>query len=269
MKDSSESHKDPDSPARVPRWFETAFGADYPKRYAHRSEEEAREAVARLISPLEIQRETRVLDLCCGAGRHSAELAKLGFRVISYDLSASLLRLAGERLQANAGGRVRGDMRVLPFADGSFGAVVNFFTSFGYFEKDSENIRVLSEVSRVLSSGGWFVFDFINRAWAVSHFGGGTEIREERRDEQTGEHSLVIRRLVADARRVEKVVLRTDMSGADSRIAESLRLFSPDELRAAISGVGLRVIREAGSYDGGAYVPARSERWIAIARRTP
>jgi SAM-dependent methyltransferase len=269
MKESSELPNDGNSPSRNPKWFETAFGADYTERYAHRNDEEANEAVTRLISPLEISRGARVLDLCCGAGRHSLELAKFGFEVVSFDLSASLLRLAGERLKPHAAlsSRVRGDMRVLPFAEESFSLIVNFFTSFGYFEKDSENLRVLSEVARVLNTGGWFLFDFLNRERVVQKFGGTSEIREEQRDKLTGEQSLVIRRLSDQGRRVEKDVLRTDIRGSDSRIAESLRLYSPAELRDAISGVGLRVTREAGSYDGRIFDPEASERWIAIARK--
>lgn len=269
MEISSELPEDAKKLARVPKWFETAFGADYPQRYAHRNAEEASQAVTRLIAPLEIPTGARALDLCCGAGRHSLELAKGGFQVTSYDLSASLLRLAGERLRASAltTSRVRGDMRVLPFADATFELVVNFFTSFGYFEKDSENLRVLSEVARVLAPGGWFLFDFLNRERVTEKFAGATEVKEELRDELTGEQSLVIRRLADEGRRVEKEVLRTDIRGTDSRIAESLRLFSPDELRAAIGSVGLNVIREAGGYDGRPFAAETSERWIAIVRR--
>ena len=93
-------------------------------------------------------RPNAVLDLACGTGRHTEALRGRGFRALGVDLSLTLLaRRPGLP-------RVGGDMRRLPFAGGSFDWVLNFFTSFGYFESERENFRVLQEVVRVLAPGG-------------------------------------------------------------------------------------------------------------------
>ena len=58
----------------------------------------------------------------------------------------------------------QGDMRELPWPDGSFDAVLNLWTAFGYFETQDEDERVLAEVARVLAPGGVFVLDTVNQA---------------------------------------------------------------------------------------------------------
>ena len=57
---------------------------------------------------------------------------------------------------------VRADMRTLPFCDGTLAGLVNFFTSFGYFETEEENLQVVREMSRVLEPDAPFLFDYLN-----------------------------------------------------------------------------------------------------------
>ena len=125
---------------------------------ATRSEaERAIDLIATHLPGREIQ---AVLDLACGAGRHSKPLCERWWTV-GLDLSAALLRVA--RREAPDAPYVRADMRVLPFADESFDLVVNLFTSFGYFEDDHEHARVLARVRDAMKPGGTFVIDFLNR----------------------------------------------------------------------------------------------------------
>ncbi len=77
--------------------------------------------------------------------------AEAGLPPIGLDYSAPLLHLARRRDPRL--GLVRGEMRSLPFPDGTFAAVVNFFTSFGYFLRESENVAVVAEIERVLRAG--------------------------------------------------------------------------------------------------------------------
>lgn len=239
------------TPKRADRWYERAFGRDYIERYAHRDESEAHEAVQSLVAPLALDRVTAVLDLCSGAGRHARHIAKQHPKTVCFDLSAALLSLG-----ADVPLRVRGDMRSLPFADSTFGLVVNFFTAFGYFEDDAENLNVFHEVARVLSPGGWFVFDFLNEATVRKRIGGLGDQRE------VGPDGRPLRRRVTSApARVEK--LEAD-SGA---VMESVRLFTPAELRRALAAANLATEAEFGAYDRRPFDPATSDRWIALARR--
>ncbi|MFB6556268.1 class I SAM-dependent methyltransferase [Streptomyces sp. NPDC056405] len=108
----------------------------------------------------------RLLDLACGTGRHSVPLAAAGYRVTGADLSPHYLAQAGRRAEAahSTAAFTRADMRDLSaFADGAFDTVVNLHTSFGFFPTEEEELQVLREVRRVLTPGGRFVIDVINR----------------------------------------------------------------------------------------------------------
>src|SRR5204863_7350641 len=108
-----------------------------------------------IVEKLGLGEGSRVLDLACGRGRISIGLAQHGCRVTGLDLSPRSLELA--RSDAEAAGVeiefVRRDMRDLD-AEGEFDAVVNVFTSFGYFPAQEEDERVLAAVARALVPGG-------------------------------------------------------------------------------------------------------------------
>lgn len=140
-------------------WYQEWFAEEYLELYSHRDEEEARQQVAFFRKECgEI--EGPVLDLACGSGRHIQELEALGYRAIGSDLSFTLLR-TGIR-EYGAMPLARADMRRMPFGDGVFGGLVNFFTSFGYFSEEDENLQVIREMARVLAPDAPFLFDYLN-----------------------------------------------------------------------------------------------------------
>ncbi|GJM79193.1 hypothetical protein HMSSN139_16890 [Paenibacillus sp. HMSSN-139] len=150
-------------------WYELSFGDDYLLVYKHRDAQGAKHEVQRMINWLKPAPGAKVLDLCCGMGRHSLALAEAGYRVTGVDLSEVLLREA-KRLDTE--GRVtwhQADMRRLPLLNGEFDAVVNLFTSFGYFREDVEQIKALQEAARVLKPGGRLLLDFLNPAYTAVH----------------------------------------------------------------------------------------------------
>jgi SAM-dependent methyltransferase len=105
-----------------------------------------------------------ILDLCCGPGRHAIELARRGYRVTGVDGTKFLLDQAKERA-AESGQQVewvQQDMRefVRPNA---FGLVVNLWTSFGYFEDDADDLRVLSNIFKSLWPAGVLVMDLFGK----------------------------------------------------------------------------------------------------------
>jgi cyclopropane fatty-acyl-phospholipid synthase-like methyltransferase len=105
-----------------------------------------------------------VLDLACGWGRHSVELAREGFQVTGLDFSRTLLARAGKRAQA-AGVEVElvhADMREIPWTE-RFDAVCSFYSSLGYFLSDEEDLRVLRGVRSALRRGGVFVMETMHR----------------------------------------------------------------------------------------------------------
>ena len=136
-------------------WYQEWFGEEYLELYSHRDEHEARQQVAFVCRQFGAIRGA-VLDLACGTGRHMLELEIAGYRTIGCDLSYVLLR-TGQSTRVT-----RADMRNLPFGTASFGGLVNFFTSFGYFSSEDENQQVVREMARVLEPGAPFLFDYLN-----------------------------------------------------------------------------------------------------------
>ncbi len=236
-------------------WFEHWFGEEYLELYPHRDDEEASRVAALLESRGVVRRGDRVVDLACGAGRHAVALSRLGARVVGLDLSMPLLR-AGQRRWQDAR-LVRADIRVLPLRTGAADAVVNLFTSFGYFELDAEHETVIAEVARVLRAGGRFVLDFLN----------AREVRATLvpRDERpiNGRSVVQERRLEKDGRYVIKTI---PLAGEGRSFMERVRLYERADLERMLEGAGLAVDAVLGDYEGAPYVE-HSPRLLMLARK--
>ena len=151
-------------------WWQKFFDENYMKAYKELEKRTSRE-VDSILRMMNLRSRARILDLCCGYGRHSIELARKGFAVTGYDLSDFFLKKARKdaaalKLKIRF---VKGDMRKLPFEE-RFDAVVNLFTSFGYFEKERDDLKVLKGVGKALKKGGLFLLDLINREQLIRGF---------------------------------------------------------------------------------------------------
>ena len=114
----------------------------------------------KVINLLKIPPEAHVLDLCCGVGRHSLELARRGFRVTGVDRTRSYLDEAKQQPDKEdlSIEFVQDDMRTFSRSD-SFDSVINMYTSFGYFEDAEDDRRVVANVYNSLKEGGTFIID--------------------------------------------------------------------------------------------------------------
>lgn len=120
-----------------------------------------------VLSELKPQPSMRIMDICCGQGRHSLELASRGFsQITGFDYSSYLLEQARVAAQAKSLEErvtfVQGDARSLPYADATFDLVVSMGNSFGYFEADSDDLLMLQEIRRILKPNGHFWLDITN-----------------------------------------------------------------------------------------------------------
>lgn len=145
--------------------------------------------MARIVEVLELPANARILDVPCGQGRHAHLLAEAGFDVTGLDYSAELLKRATARGIGTRLRYERGDMRSLPKRwSGRFDAVLNLFTSFGFFAHPADDANVIREFARVLKPGGVLLWHggsrdgvmqaFITRDWWSSK--DGTMIGHER-----------------------------------------------------------------------------------------
>ena len=244
------------------KWYESAFERSYLERYPHRNQQEADEDVRKIVALIHPPRHLPLLDLGCGPGRHLLALHRAGFQWLTgIDLSQDLLNVARQRMtDAGAGTTelLRSDMRDIPHRE-HFATVLSLFTSFGYFDSDEENARVLAAAHAALLPAGVLLIDTLNRAWVVSKL----VPSEERVEGDSLVH--ISRAITPDGRRVEKEthVLR---AATEAVYTESVRMYSASELQATLQQLGFARIDVYGSLDGTAHAE-NSPRLIVVARK--
>ena len=220
-------------------WYQEWFGEEYLELYSHRDENEARQQVG-FFNDQAGSVNGSVLDLACGTGRHIQELQTLGFHAVGCDLSYTLLR-TGVR-DYGAMPVARADMRHLPFCDGVFAALVNFFTSFGYFSTEDENAQVVREMSRVLRSGALFLFDYLNVHRELENL-----VQRETRTTPLGE-VFIERWYDRSDRSINK-----RMTIGQKRWLERVRGYDLDEISAMFASSNLIIRAAFGDFDGSAF----------------
>lgn len=232
-------------------WFNSAY---YTTVYKHRSTKEASGVVDLLSRALSLPPGARVLDLCCGSGRHSQALAQRGFSVVGIDLSPALLKIARSEV-GHAVDFHRCDMRE-PYPEAPYDCVANFFTSYGYFEQDTDNFAVLQRVREALKPGGFFFFDYLNaeqtRQALVPH-------DSKRIDDLTIEQ----RREITD-KFVTKTIRITDAHSNAYEFTEQVRLYDINDFEQMFRNAGLVIRNVYGSYTGERFTAA-SPRLIIVA----
>ena len=239
-------------------WYANAFDALYPVIYAHRTVEAAAKESAFAMEQLKLSPTGTVLDLCCGNGRHMVHLLAHSPHVFGLDYSADLLGFA-RTLLGQSGTLLRGDMRAIPFVS-TFDAVANFFTSFGYFQRDEENMAVAQGIARALKPGGRFFMDYLNPDYVRANL-----VPESSREAQ----DLVIterRWIDEETQRVNKLTEVHRDATLINKSSESVRLYPEATLQALLTEGGLRIEATYGDYDGNA-VQTNRPRQIIVGTR--
>ncbi|HEX6177606.1 MAG TPA: class I SAM-dependent methyltransferase [Thermoanaerobaculia bacterium] len=233
-------------------WYQEWFGEEYLELYSHRDEHEARQQVAFVRGRFGAI-DGPVLDLACGSGRHVQELKIAGYRVAGCDLSYTLLR-TGVR-EYGTMPVTRADMRALPFCTASFAALVNFFTSFGYFAAEEENRGVVGEMARVLTPGALFLFDYLNVHHELEKL-----VQRETRGTPMGRVDIERWFDPSDRSFNKRITI------GDKRYLERVRGYDLAEITDMFTTAGLHIDSAFGDFDGGAYART-SPRLILMGRR--
>ena len=250
-------------------WYETFFDENYLKEYGKGlTPERARREVDFINSALSLPQVApnatggaRILDLCCGHGRHTVELAATGYSMVGQDLSSTFLDLAKDaaaarNLQIQF---VHADMREIPFED-EFDAVINMFTAFGYFD-DAENQKVLDAVTRALKPGGKFLIDLLNTLRIIRDF------RAQSWDELSdGTVALTKRDYNLLTGNTEELRTYIDPDGSKSEVHLAWRLYFYPEFAKMLNRAELAPIQVFGGFDGSEYT-WDSNRMIVLAEK--
>lgn len=201
-----------------------------------------------------------LLDVPCGFGRHAVPLAAEGFRVTGVDRSATLIAEARERAAQDARLElVAADYRELPFADASFDAALNLYTSLGYLG-DEEDTHVLREIARVLRPGGRLVIETMHRDRLVRTF-----VDDNWR--LLGEGRLLLEQRTFDPAAGVTQTTQTliDKDGQRESRPFETRIYSATELVAMLRAAGFAKATCYGDLDGGPFSTA--SRLVIVARR--
>jgi SAM-dependent methyltransferase len=242
---------------RAREWFEEWFDSPhYHRLYRSRNHEEARLFISHLTAALALPPDAQVLDLACGRGRHASYLASLGYIVTGLDISPSNIAFA-RRMETERLSFFQHDMRRL-FRTNYFDAVFNFFTSFGYFERESEHLQTLINVVRGMKPGGVFVIDFLN-AHRVSRM-----LVPDQVVELDGYSYHIARRV--DDRYIHKSI-RFEEDGLPQVHHERVRAFTRDNLESLLKEAGLTPTRLYGNYALQPFEPTHSDRLIIVAHK--
>ncbi|MEJ2719270.1 MAG: methyltransferase domain-containing protein, partial [Deltaproteobacteria bacterium] len=166
----------PDLEAHITRdWWHTIFNSIYLKTDGDVVDDPrvTKSEVDTVCRVLHSSPEDRILDLCCGQGRHALELAQRGFiNVEGLDRSHYLVQKARQRAKLlGLPTRFReGDARKLPYKADEFETVLVLGNSFGYFDSMEDDLRVLKEVARVLKPWGRLLIDLADGEHLKEHF---------------------------------------------------------------------------------------------------
>jgi D-alanine-D-alanine ligase len=194
-----------------------------------------------LINRLGLKPSDRILDLCCGQGRHLLELAKRGFSALTgIDRSRYLIRLARKRA-TESGFLIQfseGDARKIRVNESSLDAVYLMGNSFGYFEREEDDVAILEAIKKCLVSEGKLALDIMNGAWMQTHF-------EKRTWEWIDQDQFVCRErsLSSDCRRIvsREVVVHAEKGViADQFYAE--RLYTQEQIEKLLTALNFQHI---------------------------
>ncbi len=239
-------------------WFERWFGSPYYHiLYTHRDHTEAQIFVQHLLQYLKPAKGSKMLDIACGEGRHSIQLAEQGFEVIGLDISAASISKAKSFANENATFYVH-DMRYafyINYFDFSF----NFFTSFGYFNSFKDHLLAAQSFANGLKKGGKLVIDYINMLPAIEKM-----VANEIIDRPTMQFR--IERKMEDKHFLKNIYF-TDANGLERAYSERVAAFSLDEFIDLFHHVGLEFESVFGDYHLGNYDAKISPRMIMIFKK--
>jgi SAM-dependent methyltransferase len=240
-------------------WFKNWFNSPYYHQlYFQRDETEAAAFINKLIEYLQPPAGSTMLDVACGKGRHSLQLASKGFDVTGIDLSedsiAEALRNECDNLHF-----YQHDMR-LPFWINYFSYAFNFFTSFGYFRTQRENDNAIRTISQALKPKGVFVMDYLNVHYAEDH-------QVHHSEKEIDDVNFLITKWFDETHFYKKIEVEDEKLSEPLIYTEKVAKFSLGDFTDMFAYRGLQIKEVFGDYNFNHYNVKSSPRLIMIAEK--
>lgn len=230
-------------------WFDTPY---YHILYKDRNYREAQIFMDNLTHYLNLPDHAKVLDLACGKGRHSIYLNQLGFTVLGVDLSENSIEVANKNTNDTLHFQVH-DMRE-PLED-KFDAIFNLFTSFGYFDKEEDNLKTLIAIKENLSEFGFAVIDFMNVPFVLDNL-----VAEETKTVDAIDFHL--KRYLLDGYIIKEIDFEDQ--GQKFHYTEKVRALRLEDFEQMMEEAGIYLLDTFGDYKLKKYHKKDSERLIMI-----
>ena len=248
-------HKSPINKEWFLSWFDSPY---YHILYQNHNEQDAKDFIDNLVANLAPQYQAlfptetaKILDLACGKGRHSRYMASKGFDVTGLDLSDSSIKFAQD-FEADNLTFYQHDMRK-SFRINYFDFILNIFTSFGYFEKEADNLTALKNVTAGLKPTGVFVLDYFNSNWVVENM-------KSEYTQRAGDIDFHIKKSVQNGHIIKKIAFHTE--GVDFNFQEKVRLFFLSDFEKLFDKAGLKITDLFGDYKLNPFDEKTSNRLI-------
>jgi len=240
-------------------WFKDWFNSSYYHQlYFNRDKTEAESFINKLIDYLKPPANARMLDVACGKGRHSMQLASKGFNATGIDLSEDSIEEAlleeGENLHF-----YQHDMR-LPFWINYFDYAFNFFTSFGYFRTQREHDNAIRTIAQSLKNNGTFVMDYLN-----VHFSEDHTIHQS--EKEIDGINFIITKWYDEFHFYKKIIIEDESQKEPFIYTEKVAKFNLGDFTEMFAYQGLQIQEVFGDYNFARYDVKKSPRLIMIAKK--
>jgi len=240
-------------------WFKDWFNSPYYHQlYFKRDDKEAAAFIDNLISYLKPAPNSTMLDVACGRGRHSIQLAGKGFDVTGIDLSDDSINDALQ-YETETLHFYKHDMR-LPFWMNYFDYAFNFFTSFGYFKTRREHDNAIRTIAQAIKREGMFVMDFLNVHYAEDHL-------VHQSEKEIDGINFIITRWYDETHFYKKIIVEDDNQEEPLVYTEKVAKFSLGDFTEMFAYQGLQMQEVFGDYSFSNYDIKKSPRMVMIAKK--
>ena len=232
-------------------WFDSDY---YHILYQNRDHKEAMNFIDNITNYLNLKKDSKVLDLACGIGRHATYVQKIGFDVIGTDRSQNNIKKAkvseNDKLSFI-------QMEMIDNTNYKYDIVLNLFTSFGYVDHDY-NLKTIKNIERQLKDDGVLIIDFMNTSFVKKNL-----VKEETKIIDNLEFKIKRR---YDRNYIIKEIRFNDKS--EYFFKEKVMDLGINNFKKYLNKYKLKIIKTFGNYDLDKFELNKSERLIMIIKKS-